>query len=240
MTAERSSGWGRLWESRWELRVKDREERMLFLKCEEYLAAVGRMEKISRFYLSYKKISEKSGHKSVDKGKNNMGVFFQLLCFCPILSILSVPSVVVLLALYTHLQHYCVPTYPPRWSPRVSAGRAAFWLSQVMPLLGWVSTTPVPKLGGVQLCQTVPTALPQSREKPSDQLPDGGTTRVRVMGPQQELWQIWTGTEHFWIPDPASSAVKAIITQSKYVTVNYFRWPALCSNHLCTYCCWSP
>lgn len=199
-------GFGR---SRWELRVKDREERGC---CSWSVKNIWQLWEGWRRFLAFiclaKKSQEKPGHKSVDKGKNNMGVVFQLLCFCPFLSILSVPSVVVLLALYTHLQHCCEPTYPPRWSPWVSAGGAAFWLSQVKPLLGWVSTSTAPKLGGVQLCQTVLTALPQSREKPSDQLPDGGTARVRVMSPGR-YGQV---TEHFWIPDPASSAVKAIIT----------------------------
>lgn len=81
-----------------------------------------------------------------------------------------------------------------------------------MALLGWVSTPPVPKLIGVQLCQPLLTALPHPWEKPSDQLPGRGMVRERVMEPQEKPWQIWAGTEHFWIPDPASSAVRAIIT----------------------------
>lgn len=84
VTAERSSGWGRLWEEQVGAENEGQGgERMLFLECEEYLAAVGRMEKISSFYLSCKKISEKSGHKSVDKGKNNMAALFPASAFLP-------------------------------------------------------------------------------------------------------------------------------------------------------------
>lgn len=84
VTAERSSGWGRLWEEQVGAENEGQGgERMLFLECEEYLAAVGRMEKISSFYLSCKKVSEKSGHKSVDKGKNNMAALFPASAFLP-------------------------------------------------------------------------------------------------------------------------------------------------------------